>query len=328
MRTLNVGVPAWAKTGPDGSDLLAAFPREVRIIPIEAEPTRPLDIEFWVAPIYAREAHQVFPHLRGVRVIQSLFAGVDLLLPLRSPGVTLCDGQGMHNIPTAEWVVAAILNALKFFPLYGALQHAHDWRGRSLADEHYRTLHPSSQINFPPVLQEELHGKQVLIVGYGSIGHSIEERLLPFGVNITRVARTARPGVEPVSRLLDLLPSADVIILIVPQTPETAGLISARELDRMKQGALLVNAARGPVVDTAALVAALQSQRIRAALDVTDPEPLPPGHPLWSAPNVFITPHVAASSPMMLHRAIAFAAQQVARYAAGQPLHNIVTGTY
>jgi len=114
----------------------------------------------------------------------------------------------------------------------------------------------------------------------------------------------------------------------VPQTPETAGLIGVRELDRMKQGALLVNAARGPIVDTSALVTALDQKRIRAALDVTDPEPLPADHPLWSAPNVFITPHVAASSPAMMSRAIAFAAQQVERYLAGQPLHNIVTGAY
>lgn len=323
MRTLTVGVPAWVKP-----ELLKIFPAQAAVIPIEADLARPLDIEFWVAPVYAREITQVHSHLRGVRVIQSLFAGVDLLLPLRSPNVTLCDGQGMHNIPTSEWVVAAILNVLKFFPLYNALQQAHDWRGRSLADEHYRAMHHSSQVNYPPVLQEELHGKQAIIVGYGSIGRSIEERLAPFGVEIVRVARTARTGVEPVSRLNDLLPSADIVILIVPQTPETAGLIGTRELDRMKQGALLVNAARGPVVDTAALVAALQSKRIRAALDVTDPEPLPADHPLWSAPNVFITPHVAASSPMMLPRAIAFAAQQVERYLAGQPLHNIVTGTY
>lgn len=323
MRTVNVGVPAWVKP-----ELLRTFPAQAAVIPIEANLDRPLDIEFWVAPVYAREAHQVFPHLRGVHAVQSLLAGVDWLQAMLPPTITLCDGQGMHNIPTAEWVVAAIFNSLKFFPLYTALQQAHDWRGRLLADEHYRALHRSPQFNHPPVLQEELCGKQALIIGYGSIGRSIEERLVPFGVDIVRVARSARPGVEPVSRFLDLLPSADIIILIVPLTPETTGLIGARELDRMKQGALLVNAARGPVVDTNALLAALNNKKIRAALDVTDPEPLPADHPLWSAPNAFITPHVAASSPAMMQRAIAFAAQQVERYLAGQPLHNIVTGAY
>ena len=323
MRKLNVGIPAWVKP-----ELLRTFPAQATVIPVEADLARPLDIEFWIAPIYVREARHVFPHLRGVKVVQSLLAGVDWLQAMVPSGITLCDGQGMHNIPTAEWVVAAIFNALKFFPFYTALQLAHDWRGRSLADDHYRTLHRSSQTNYPPVLQEELYGKQALIIGYGSIGRSIEERLVPFGVDVVRVARSARPGVEPVSRLNDLLPSADIVILIVPQTPETAGLIGVREIDRMKQGALLVNAARGPVVDTAALLAALNDKRIRAALDVTDPEPLPADHPLWSAPNVFITPHVAASSPAMMPRAIAFAARQVERYLAGQPLHNIVTGTY
>lgn len=323
MSTVNVGIPAWVKP-----ELLPTFPAQAAVIPIEADLARPLDIEFWIAPVFVREAHQVFPHLCGVRVVQSLLAGVDWLQPMLPPGITLCDGQGMHNIPTAEWVVAAIFNALKFFPFYNALHLAHDWRGRSLADDHYRALHRSSELNYPPVLQEELYGKQALIVGYGSIGRSIEERLVPFGVDVVRVARNAHPGVEPVSRLNDLLPSADIVILIVPQTPETAGLIGAGEIDRMKQGALLVNAARGPVVNTAALIAALTDKRIRAALDVTDPEPLPPDHPLWSAPNVFITPHVAASSPAMMPRAIAFAREQVERYLAGQPLRNIVTGAY
>src|SRR5579875_655912 len=244
MRTFNVGVPAWVPP-----ELLRTFPSQATVIPIEADLARPLDIEFWVAPVFVREARHVFPHLHGVQVVQSLLAGVDWLQAMLPPGITLCDGQGMHNIPTAEWVVAAIFNALKFFPLYAALQQAHDWRGRSLADELYRTLHRSSQINYPPVLQEELYGKQALIVGYGSIGRSIEERLAPFGVDIVRVARSARPGVEPVSRLDDLLPAADIVVLMVPHTPETTGLIGARQLDRMKQGALLVNAARGPVVD-------------------------------------------------------------------------------
>ncbi|MGB0123582.1 MAG: NAD(P)-dependent oxidoreductase, partial [Silvibacterium sp.] len=125
-----------------------------------------------------------------------------------------------------------------------------------------------------------------------------------------------------------LLPTADVIVLIVPQTPETKGMIGEREVAKMKQGALLVNAARGPVVKTGAMLAALANGRIRAALDVTDPEPLPADHPLWSAPNVFITPHVAASSPALVPRAIAFAAEQVARYLKNEPLQNVVTVSY
>ena len=175
---------------------------------------------------------------------------------------------------------------------------------------------------------EELHGKRALIVGYGSIGQAIEERLQPFGVEIDRIARTAREGVSAISRLHELLPAADVVILIVPMTSETAGLMGAQELALMKPGALLVNAARGPVVDTDALLAALETDRIRAALDVTDPEPLPDEHPLWTAPNLLMTPHVAGGTPMFMVRAMQFASAQVGRYLRGEPLENVVTGEY
>jgi phosphoglycerate dehydrogenase-like enzyme len=178
------------------------------------------------------------------------------------------------------------------------------------------------------VLIEELSGKTVMIVGYGSIGQSIEERLAPFGANFIRVARSAKPGVEPVSKLRELLPSADVIVLIVPLTPETRHLIDADAIAQMKQGALLVNAARGPVVDTDALVTALNEKRIRAAIDVTDPEPLPEGHPLWSAPNLLLTPHVGGSSPLFMPRAFDLVAAQIRRFANGEPLRNIVEGDY
>ena len=133
---------------------------------------------------------------------------------------------------------------------------------------------------------EELTGKRVLLVGYGAIGKEIERMLAPFHVELVRVARSARDGVHAVSELDSLLPQAEIVILILPSTAESHHLIGGRQLALMRQGALLVNAARGPVVDTDALVAALHSGRIRAALDVTDPEPLPEGHPLWSCPNL------------------------------------------
>jgi phosphoglycerate dehydrogenase-like enzyme len=138
----------------------------------------------------------------------------------------------------------------------------------------------------------------------------------------------AKPGVEPVDRLSELLPAADVVVLIVPLTPETHYLINADAIARMKQGALLVNAARGPVVETGALVQALTDRRIRAALDVTDPEPLPAGHPLWSAPNLLLTPHVGGSSPLYMSRAFDLVAEQVRRFANGEPLKNVVEGDY
>jgi phosphoglycerate dehydrogenase-like enzyme len=176
-------------------------------------------------------------------------------------------------------------------------------------------------------LGDDLAGKTVLIIGYGSIGAAIEARLAPFGVNIVRVARSARkePEVFAVSELPRLLPEADVVVAIVPLTAETHGLIGPMEIRLMKPGALLVNAARGPVVVTEALVEALQRHRIQAALDVTDPEPLPAGHPLWSAPNCMITPHVGGSTPEFIHRAFRFGAEQVRRFIAREELENVVT---
>ena len=119
----------------------------------------------------------------------------------------------------------------------------------------------------------------VLILGYGAIGGAVAARLEPFGVEIIRVARRARAGVHAVDELDALLPRADVVVVLVPLTPATVGLIDAGALARLPQGALLVNAARGTVVDTDALLAALRAERIRAVLDVTDPEPLPADHP-------------------------------------------------
>src|SRR5690606_30484559 len=142
---------------------------------------------------------------------------------------------------------------------------------------------------------DELAGKRVLIVGAGDIGVGVAARLAPFEVSITRVARRPRPGVHGVDELPELLPHADVVALLVPLTDATRGMVDKDFLGRMADGALLVNAARGPVVDTAALTEELSTGRIGAALDVTDPEPLPPDHPLWRMPNVLITPHVAGS---------------------------------
>ena len=152
----------------------------------------------------------------------------------------------------------------------------------------------------------------MLIVGYGSIGAAVERRLAGFEVSVLRVARTARPegGVAPVSDLPGLLPAADVVVLLAPVTAETIGMVDAAFLARMKDGALLVNAARGSLVVTDALVAEARSGRLRMALDVTDPEPLPPGHPLWDLPGVFITPHEGASTPVSVARMAAYVRDQ------------------
>jgi phosphoglycerate dehydrogenase-like enzyme len=320
---VRVGVPHWA-TEP----LLAKLPSEAEVHILAQKLSTPVDIDFWVAPLFKKAAESVAPYLRGVKVVQSLQAGVDWLRTFVPPAAILCDAQGAHNVATSEWAVTAILASMKFLPFYFGLQHAGKWASRDAAEENYQSVYKTNKRHYPAVFIEELAGKTVMIVGYGSIGKSIEERLQPFGVEFIRVARSARPGVEAVDKLSDLLPAADIVVLILPLTPETRHLINAEAIARMKQGALLVNAARGPVVDTDALLKALTEKRIRAALDVTDPEPLPEGHPLWSAPNLLLTPHVGGSSPLYMSRAFDLVAEQVKRFAKGEPLKNVVEGDY
>jgi phosphoglycerate dehydrogenase-like enzyme len=307
--------------------LLQDFTREVELVRIADQPAGEVDIEFWIAPPNLKLTQRQLPHLRGLRVVQSLWAGVDLLLPLLPPGLILCDAQGVHDIPTAEWVVAAILAMQRNLPFYFALQQQEDWAGRRGAQERYRQWSDSTANSGAPLI-DEIASATVLIVGYGSIGKAIESRLAPFGARFLRVARHAREGVEAVSQLDQLLPQADIVVLTTPLTPETRHLIDADRIARMKPGALLVNAARGPVVETDSLLQALNEMKIRAAVDVTDPEPLPAGHPLWRAPNLLITPHVAGASAQYIKRAVRLASDQAQRYARGEPLINVVESGY
>jgi phosphoglycerate dehydrogenase-like enzyme len=191
---------------------------------------------------------------------------------------------------------------------------------------HTTRITGDQEAHYPPVMQEELTGKDVLLVGHGAIGKEIESMLAPFRVGLLRVARRARtnPDVHAIADLDRLLPKADVVVLILPSTPETHHLIGSRQMELMRQGALLVNAARGPIVDTDSLVAVLNQGKIRAALDVTDPEPLPVGHPLWKCPNLFITPHIGGSSPQFAPRSVKTAEDELRRYLAGQALKNVV----
>jgi phosphoglycerate dehydrogenase-like enzyme len=253
-------------------------------------------------------------------------AGVDWIAPWLPKDVVLCDGRGIHDISASEWVLTAILASLKRFPLYRDMQLRQEWKGQA-ADKSGFLNEGGAQVGQYRILGDDLAGKTVLIVGYGSIGAAIEARLIPFGVKILRLARSARPEPEvfAVRELKRLLPEADVVVAIVPLTEETTGLIGVPEIGLMKRGALLVNAARGPVVVTEALVEALEQHRIRAAVDVTAPEPLPAGHPLWLAPNCLITPHVGGSTPEFIHRAFRFGAAQVRRFLAGEPLENVVS---
>jgi phosphoglycerate dehydrogenase-like enzyme len=307
-------------------ELLSELPPEAEIVRLGRTILERVDVDFWILPFYRKDAQKAFPHLRGLKVAQSLMAGVDWILPWLPPDVTLCDGRGIHDISASELVLSMILATMKRIPLYRDLQAKHQWRGFATVTDGFLN-EPGVARGQYTVLGEDLSGKTVLIVGYGSIGAAIEARLNPFGVSVMRVARTPRenPPVSPVSALDGLLPKADIVVLIVPLTDQTRGMFGEKQMQQMKPGALLVNAARGPVVVTDALVQALQEKRIRAAVDVTDPEPLPEDHPLWSAPNCLITPHIGGSTPEFIYRAFRFAGQQVRRFAAGEPLENVVT---
>ncbi|GHK04580.1 dehydrogenase [Streptomyces sp. Y2F8-2] len=279
-------------------------------------PADPADCVFYAVPYMKRQDVKVRPleRMRNLRVIQTLTAGVDDItahLPSVVPGVRLCNARGVHEASTAELALALILASLRGIPGFVRAQAEERW-----------------QSGFHPALAD----KSVLIVGYGAIGAAIEDRLAPFEVaRVARVARrernTARGLVHPLSRLSELLPDADVVVLVTPLTEETKGLVDAEFLARMKDGALLVNVARGPIVDTKALLAELESRRITAALDVTDPEPLPAGHPLWHAPGVLISPHVGGPTSAFWPRAKRLLSSQLNRFAQGEPLENVVLTT-
>ncbi len=307
-------------------DLFSDFPKEIELIPLPDTLDHDIDLDVWIPDPYAVKSIKVWPHLHGVRLVLALMAGTEWIPPTVGPHVTICNAHGAHNVSTAEWTVSAILAMLKYFPFYLDVQSAGQWKLRFGASAHYAAVTGDARPIYPPVMLEELTGKRVLLVGYGAIGKEIERMLEPFQVEMVRVARTARsePPVHAVSELDNLLPRAEIVVLILPDTPESHGLIGAPQLALLPQGALLVNAARGPIVNTNALVDALQSGRIRAALDVTDPEPLPDGHPLWRCPNLLLTPHVAGSSPQFGPRAVRTAAGELRRYIDGQPLQNVV----
>ena len=296
---------------PEVADALAGVPgAEVSVVAPDGGPlpAGAGQVEFYVPPFFPRQpAVEVVTRLPALRVVQTLTAGIDRFLPYLRPGVTLCNARGVHDASTAEWVVAAILAAERDLPSFAREQAGQRWSYRFTGN---------------------LATKTVLIVGYGSIGAAVERRLAGFEVGVRRVARRPRDGVAGLGDLPGLLPEADVVVVLAPVTPDTIGMVDAAFLARMKDGALLVNAARGALLVTGALVAELRAGRLRAALDVTDPEPLPPSHELWTLPGVFITPHVAASTPVSQERMVRLAREQAEAYLRGDPLRNVITGTY
>jgi phosphoglycerate dehydrogenase-like enzyme len=276
-------------------------------------PASVADVRFYVLPYMAgSEPARMMARMPSLEVAQTLTAGVDDVRPQVPAGVTLCNARGVHDASTAELALALVLASLRGIPDFVRDAAHGGWDGRR---------------------RDALADRTVLVVGHGSVGQAVERRLLPFECRVLRVARTGRVGpdgqrVAGLDELPGLLPEADVVVLTVPMTDRTRGLVDAGFLARMRDGALLVNVARGPVVRTDDLVAEVTSGRLRAALDVTDPEPLPPGHPLWSAPGVLVSPHVGGNTTAFLPRAARLVEAQLRRWAAGEPLAHVITATY
>jgi phosphoglycerate dehydrogenase-like enzyme len=275
------------------------------VVRYEEDGYRRDEVEFYCLP-YMGDGPSIamIAQLPRLRVLQSLSSGVDNVLGSVPGQVTFCNGVGLHHEEgTAELAVSIILASLKQLPAFALQQSRHHWH-------HLRT--------------DSLDGKRVLLVGYGHIGQMIEQRIAPFGARVTRVSRTARDAVAPLSQLPRLAAEADILVVCIALTPDTTGLIGVEVLAALPAGALVVNVARGPIVDAAALAAHLADGRLRAALDVTDVEPLPADRPEWAMPNVLITPHVGGDTLVFARRAPGFVADQAERYLTGQPLANIV----
>ena len=243
----------------------------------------------------------------ALRVVQLGSAGYEGMPALVGDGVSIANAAGVHDAGTAELAVALALSNLRGLDTYARLQQAHTWApgfGRSLAD------------------------RDVLIFGYGRIGAAVERRVAGFDpASVVRVARSARtePLVHAVADLPGLLPGADVVFITAPATPETTGVFDAAALALLPDGALVVNVGRGSIMVTSAIVAEIG--RLRFALDVVDPEPLPPESPLWEAPGVTIAPHVGGandSAPVRYDRLIR---RQLSHLAAGESFDNIVWGS-
>jgi phosphoglycerate dehydrogenase-like enzyme len=275
-------------------DLLSPLPADV------AERVRVVQIgHYWAAPERWKRLYET-PNLEYVMLPS---AGFEHAIPRVPPGTTLCNGRGVHSTGTSELALALILASQR--GLVDALAAQRDARW-------YNPELPS------------LADRRVLVVGAGSVAQAVVDRLVPFEVGITQVARTARDGVHGIDELVLLLHDADIVVLTVPGGPETYHLLDATALAALPDGALVVNVARGPVVDTDALLAELQSGRLRAALDVTDPEPLPSDHPLWHAPNTIITAHQGGNSDATYGRVASLVRRQLEHLLADEELENIV----
>jgi phosphoglycerate dehydrogenase-like enzyme len=250
-------------------------------------------------------AAELMRRLPGLRLVQTLNVGYDQWAGLLPPGVALSNARGAHSRAVAEWVVAVLLAHHRELGFFAQAQSRGRWDYR---------------------ITGSLEGRRVAILGAGAIGVALGRMLEPLGCRVSLVGRSARAGVLSMHDLDAIRSEQDVVAVVLPLTAETRGIVDAGFLASMRDGAILVNGGRGALVDTDALLRETRGGRLHAILDVTDPEPLPPDHPLWTAPGVTITPHVAGSTDGLWERAWSIAVQQIDMYARGQTPANLVIG--
>ena len=262
------------------------------------------EVTFYV-PTYlgGRPALELTKKMPNLKVLQVPNAGYDDAMEFLRPGITLCNGRGIHDDSTAELAVGLTIACLRGFATFVRDQDKGEWVNKNY---------------------DSINDRKIGIVGFGSIGTTIARMLSGFSVEIVAFTQSGRDNTIAITDLDKHLPSLDVVILILPLTKESKHLFDARRLALMKDGALLVNVARGPIVDTDALIKELNSGRITAGLDVTDPEPLPKGHPLWSAKGVLISPHVGGNSSAFDKRARRLIESQLNLLAEDKPLNNVI----
>ena len=296
---------------PGAVDLLGPVPDGVEVVVWDGRGTPPDGVErteFWVPKVEDEgDLDAIFAAMPQVKVMQLTSAGVENLVGHIPDGVSLCTARGVHGPSVAELVLLFILASQRRLPYFLEAQRQGHW---------------------DLVEGDDLGGKRVLIIGAGNLGEETARRLRSFDAVPLLVGRTARDGILALSELPELLPTADIVVLTLPLTDESKGFVDAEFLAWMPDGSLLINVARGPIVDTDALLAELTSGRLRAGLDVFDPEPLPDGHPLWTAPNVIITPHAAGHVKQAGPRAFALVNAQIRRFVAGEKLLNVIEGDY
>ncbi len=239
----------------------------------------------------------------NLKVLQMPNAGYDDALAYLRPGITLCNGRGIHDDSTAELAVGLTIASLRNFPTFALNQSKSKW------------VHTK---------EKSIYGRKIGVIGFGSIGSTIARMLSGFNCEVIGFTKSGRENTKAISELDKYLPTLDVVILILPLTDQSRKMFDAKRLKLMKDGALLVNVARGPIVETEALISELKTGRIFAALDVTDPEPLPEDHELWKTPGVFISPHVGGNTSAFEPRARKLIESQIKKFSAGLPLDNVV----